>query len=223
MERTLGSAIILITMELPIIKKKSFVYYFFKRLFDILFSLILIIVCLPIFIVVSIIVICSSKGSAFYVAERIGKNGKPFKMIKFRTMIKGAEKSLEEISDLNITDGPTFKMEDDPRITKVGRVLRKSSIDELPQLFNIFIGQMSFVGPRPPLRAEVEQYDDFARLRLMAKPGLTCIWQCSGRNNIQFKRWMELDVEYLQKRNLFFDFWILLKTIPAVITQKGAM
>lgn len=208
--------------EVLSVKKKSFCYFFFKRLFDILFSFFWIIFFIPLFLIVSLVIVCTSKGHAFYISERIGKDGKPFMMVKFRTMIKNADKMLDQVQALNETNGPTFKAENDPRITKVGKFLRKTSIDELPQLFNIFAGQMSFVGPRPPLRKEVEQYDDFARLRLTAKPGLTCIWQCSGRNNIEFNEWMKMDVEYLQKRSLLYDFWIILKTIPAVIFQKGA-
>lgn len=208
--------------EMPVLKKKSWCYFFLKRLFDIIFSIFWILVFTPLFLIVSLIVVCTSKGHALYISERIGKNGKPFLMIKFRTMVKGADDMIEDVKNLNETNGPTFKAEDDPRITKFGHFLRKTSIDELPQLFNILVGQMSFVGPRPPLRREVEQYDDFAKLRLTAKPGLTCIWQCSGRNNIEFDEWMKLDVEYLQKRSLIFDFWIILKTIPAVISQKGA-
>lgn len=204
------------------LKKKCFMYFFLKRFFDIVFSFIFIIIFIPLFLIISLIVVCTSKGHAFYVSERIGKNGKPFNMIKFRTMINNADKLLDEVQALNETNGPTFKAENDPRITKFGHFLRKTSIDELPQLFNILFGQMSFVGPRPPLRREVKEYDDFAKLRLSAKPGLTCIWQCSGRNNIEFDEWMKLDYQYLQKRSLWFDFWIILKTIPAVITQKGA-
>ena len=206
----------------PLIPKKSRGYFFFKRLFDIVFSFLSLIILLPVFIILSIVTIIGSGFPVFYVSERIGKNGKPFKMIKFRTMVKDADQLLGQVQSLNETDGPTFKAENDPRLTKVGKFLRKTSLDELPQLINILLGQMSFVGPRPPLRNEVEEYDDFAKLRLTATPGLTCIWQCSGRNNIPFERWMEMDVEYLQKRSLLFDFYLILKTIPAVILQKGA-
>ena len=210
------------TCIIPEIPKKSRGYFFFKRVFDIFFSFLSILILLPFFLIIAIIVIFGSGFPVFYVSERIGKDGKPFKMIKFRTMVKNADKMLDQVQSLNVTNGPTFKAESDPRLTKIGKFLRKTSIDELPQLFNIFAGQMSFVGPRPPLRSEVEQYDDFAKLRLTARPGLTCIWQCSGRNNIEFEQWMEMDVEYLQKRSLWFDFCLILKTIPAAILQKGA-
>lgn len=210
------------TKELPVIKNKSKIYFIAKRLFDIIFSFTLLVVLFPFFVIISIISLIAQGYPIFYNAERIGKNGKPFKMFKFRTMIRGADKLLDDLKDKNETNGPTFKIENDPRMTKFGKILRKTSIDELPQLLNIFIGDMTFVGPRPPLRSEVEQYDEFAKLRLTAKPGLTCIWQCSGRNEIEFDEWMKMDVEYLQKRSLLFDFWLILKTIPAVITQKGA-
>lgn len=210
------------TKELPVIKNKSKIYFIAKRLFDIIFSFTLLVVLFPFFVIISIISLIAQGYPIFYNAERIGKNGKPFKMFKFRTMIRGADKLLDDLKDKNETNGPTFKIENDPRMTKFGKILRKTSIDELPQLLNILIGDMTFVGPRPPLRSEVEQYDEFAKLRLTAKPGLTCIWQCSGRNEIEFDEWMKMDVEYLQKRSLLFDFWLILKTIPAVITQKGA-
>lgn len=210
------------TRELPVIKNKSKIYFIAKRLFDIIFSFTLLVVLSPFFVIISIISLIAQGYPIFYNSERIGKNGKPFKMFKFRTMIKGADKLLDDLKDKNETNGPTFKIENDPRMTKFGKILRKTSIDELPQLVNILIGDMTFVGPRPPLRNEVEQYDEFAKLRLTTKPGLTCIWQCSGRNEIEFDEWMKMDVEYLQKRSLLFDFWLILKTIPAVITQKGA-
>lgn len=212
----------MIDKEIPVIKKKNKGYFFVKRLLDILFSFTLLVILLPFFIIVSLIVLICEGYPILYISERIGKDGKPFKMIKFRTMIKGADKQVESLAKLNESDGPTFKIQNDPRMTKLGKLLRKTSIDELPQLINIFVGNMSFVGPRPPLANEVKQYNDYARLRLTAKPGLTCIWQCSGRNDIKFQQWMEMDVEYLQKRSIAFDFYLVLKTIPAVILEKGA-
>lgn len=204
-------------------KKKSWAYFAIKRLFDILVSFIMLVILLPLFIIVGLAIVLTSKGHAFYVSTRVGLNGKEFKMVKFRSMIKDAEKMKKKLEKYNeMKDGPTFKMKDDPRITKVGKFIRKTSIDELPQLFNIFAGQMTFVGPRPGLPQEVAMYDDFARNRLLAKPGLTCIWQCSGRNTIDFQTWMKMDNEYLEKRSLWFDFVILLKTVPAVLTSKGA-
>jgi len=144
-------------------------------------------------------------------------------MFKFRSMVKNAEKMKKKLMKKNeMGDGPAFKMKDDPRITKVGKFIRKTSIDELPQLINIFIGNMSIVGPRPALPEEVKQYDDYARNRLLAKPGLTCIWQCSGRNNVDWNTWMKMDNEYLEKRSLWFDFKIMCKTVPAVLKHDGA-
>ena len=195
-------------IEIP---KKSCFYFFFKRLFDIVFSFLAIIVLLPFFLIIFIIQVCCQGFPILYISERIGKDGKPFKMIKLRTMVKRADKMLDNVKSMNELNGPVFKIENDPRLTKIGHFWRKTSIDELMQLFNILFGQMSFVGPRPPLRQEVEQYDEFAKLRLMAKPGLTCIWQCSGRNRIGFDEWMKLDVEYLQKRSLWFDLKLIFK------------
>lgn len=204
------------------LKKKSKSYFILKRIFDLFFSFAFLIILFPFFILLSLVILIVEGYPIFYVSQRIGKNGTPFMMFKFRTMIKGADKKLAEVSNLNETSGPTFKATNDPRITKLGRILRKTSVDELPQLLNILIGNMSFVGPRPPLANEVKQYNEFAKLRLIAKPGLTCIWQCSGRNNIEFNEWMKMDVEYLQKRSILYDFYLILKTIPAVILQKGA-
>ena len=207
---------------IPEIPKKSWLYYFIKRTFDIFFSIFLLLFLSPLFLIVSLIIIITSGFPIIYVSERIGKDGVPFKFFKFRTMVKNADKMLDDVKKLNETNGPTFKAKNDPRLTKFGRFLRKTSIDELPQLVNILFGQMTFVGPRPPIRSEVEQYSEFDELRLTARPGLTCIWQCSGRNEIGFEQWMEMDVEYLQKRSIWFDFYLLLKTVVAVITQKGA-
>lgn len=203
------------------IKRKP-IYNFLKRIFDIFSSLLAIILLSPLFLVVAIIIKCSSKGPVFYCANRVGKFGKPFKMIKFRSMYIDADQRLNELLKYNETDGPTFKMKNDPRITPVGKFLRATSIDELPQLFNIFVGQMSVVGPRPALPREVEQYNDYDKVRLSVKPGLTCIWQCSGRSNITFKEWMAMDIEYIRRRGIFFDLYLILKTIPAVLSRKGA-
>ena len=204
------------------IKEKSVGYFFTKRVFDIVFSIFCLIVLSPIFILITILIPLTSKGGPFYVQTRMGLNGKKFKIIKFRSMIKNAEELLPSLNNLNETDGPTFKITNDPRVTKFGRFLRKTSLDELPQFFNIIVGHMSVVGPRPPLPLEVKNYDEFASLRLLAKPGLTCIWQCSGRSSLKFSDWMKMDVEYLQKRSLLFDLKLILMTIPAVFSGKGA-
>lgn len=143
-------------------------------------------------------------------------------MIKFRSMVPDAEAKLKEVYKNNEESGPLFKMKDDPRITKFGKFIRKTSIDELPQLFNVLGGSMSLVGPRPALPHEVNQYDALDTIRLLVKPGITCIWQVSGRSKLGFKEQMELDREYITKRSLHYDFYLLLKTIPAVLSHKGA-
>ena len=203
------------------IKKKP-VYGFFKRTVDIFGSLILIIVLSWLLLILAILVKCTSKGPIIYVSKRVGKNGKLFNFYKFRSMRVGADKELDSLIKQNETGGITFKMKDDPRITKFGKFIRKTSLDELPQLFNILNGSMSFVGPRPALPREVEQYNDYQKQRLLVNQGLTCIWQCSGRSNTTFDEQIEMDLEYIQKRGFFFDIWILIKTFFAVILGKGA-
>ena len=202
--------------------KRKVVYNIIKRFFDFLCSLIAIILLSPLLIFTAIGVKCTSKGPVFYTSYRVGKFGKPFKMYKFRSMYTDADERLDELLRYNETDGPTFKMKDDPRITPFGKFIRKTSIDELPQLFNILTGKMSIVGPRPALAREVEQYNDYDKVRLSVTPGLTCIWQCSGRSNVTFKEWMDMDIEYIGKRSLWFDFYLILKTIPAVLRGSGA-
>ncbi|MDE7100230.1 MAG: sugar transferase, partial [Anaeroplasmataceae bacterium] len=155
------------------------------------------------------------------VSERLGKNAKPFKIYKFRSMRVGADKEVEELMAKSEREG-TFKMKNDPRVTKFGKFLRKTSLDELPQLFNIFNGTMSIVGPRPIVQREYDMMDDYQRQRLLVKQGLTCIWQCSGRANTSFKEQILMDLEYVNKRGFWYDIWLILKTIPAVLFGKGA-
>lgn len=202
--------------------KKKRIYSFFKRVVDILASFILIILLSWLYLILAILVKCTSKGPVIYTSQRVGKNGKLFKFYKFRSMRVGAEKELDSLLGQNETGGITFKMKDDPRITKFGKFLRKTSLDELPQLFNILNGSMSFVGPRPALPREVEQYNEYQKQRLLVKQGLTCIWQCSGRSNTTFDEQIEMDLEYIEKRGFFFDIWIMIKTFFAVIFGKGA-
>lgn len=202
--------------------KKKRIYSFFKRVVDILASFILIVLLSWLYLILAILVKCTSKGPIIYTSQRVGKNGKLFKFYKFRSMHVGAEKELDSLLSQNETGGITFKMKDDPRITKFGKFLRKTSLDELPQLFNILNGSMSFVGPRPALPREVEQYNDYQKQRLLVKQGLTCIWQCSGRSNTTFDEQIEMDLEYIEKRGFFFDIWIMIKTFFAVIFGKGA-
>lgn len=203
------------------IKKKP-VYGFFKRVVDIFGSLFLIIVLSWLLLILAVLVKCTSKGPILYVSKRVGKDGKLFNFYKFRSMRVGADKELDSLLAQNETGGITFKMKDDPRVTKFGKFIRKTSLDELPQLFNILNGSMSFVGPRPALPREVGQYNDYQKQRLLVKQGLTCIWQCSGRSTTTFDEQIEMDLEYIQKRGFFFDIWILIKTFFAVIFGKGA-
>lgn len=202
--------------------KKQPIYEFCKRAFDIVCSLLGLICLSWIFIIVSVIIMIEDGENPIFKQERVGKNDKCFYMHKFRTMVPDAEKILERLQSANEADGPIFKIANDPRITKVGKFLRRSSIDELPQLFDILVGNMSFVGPRPPLPNEVEKYNEYQRQRLMVKPGLTCYWQCSGRSKLSFDEWMDMDIKYIKERSIHTDILILLKTIPAVICGDGA-
>lgn len=201
---------------------KEQIYLFLKRLFDILLSTVALIVLSPLLLFIAIAIKIDSKGPAIYSQQRAGKNGKPFSMYKFRSMCVDADKRLKDLQDLNEMDGPVFKISNDPRVTRVGKLIRKSSIDELPQLINIIKGDMSIVGPRPPLLNEVAQYTPEQMHRLDVKPGLTCYWQISGRSNINFDKWVQLDLQYIQERSLWTDFKIILKTFPAVLLGKGA-
>jgi lipopolysaccharide/colanic/teichoic acid biosynthesis glycosyltransferase len=158
----------------------------------------------------------------FFVQNRVGMNQRQFKLYKFRSMVADAEERKSELLHLNERDGPAFKIDNDPRITPIGRFIRKTSIDELPQLFNVLSGEMSLVGPRPPLPDEVQKYEWLFRKRLSVKPGITCIWQISGRNNVSFERWMQMDHEYIENWSIWLDLRILLKTIPAVLFSRGA-
>lgn len=203
--------------------KKKPIYDFIKRVLDVVFSGLALLVLSPLLFVIAVAV-RSDGGAAIFFQERVGKDGKIFRLYKFRSMCVNADSPelLAQVEKFNEMDGPVFKIKNDPRITKVGRFIRRTSIDELPQLINVFLGDMSFVGPRPPLESEVAQYNDYQRQRLLVKQGLTCYWQCSGRNNISFDEWVELDLKYIRERSLWTDFKIILKTIPAVLTCNGA-
>lgn len=192
-----------------------------KEILDRILSFILIILLSPLFLLIVFLVKISSKGPVLFKQQRVGLNGRRFTLYKFRTMVENAEKLKQTLSDKNEMEGPVFKIKEDPRITKLGKFLRKTSLDELPQLFNVLFGDMSLVGPRPPLPEEVSQYDLWHRRRLCVKPGLTCLWQVNGRNKINFENWMKLDLEYIDNWSLFLDFKILLKTIPAVLSGSG--
>ena len=198
--------------------------YFAKRILDIVIAVISIIVTLPVMVFAAVIIKITSPGPVLFVQQRVGYNKRIFRLYKFRTMIESAEDLQRKLEEKNEMDGPVFKIYNDPRITQVGRVLRKASIDELPQLFNILRGDMSLVGPRPLPVRDYSGFDkDWQRRRFSVLPGLTCTWQINGRNNIPFEVWMKMDMEYVDNWKLFDDIKILFKTIPAVIKGKGAV
>lgn len=199
------------------------IYIFLKRLVDVSASLFGLIILLPLFLIISALIkLEDPKGKVFFGQERNGKDGKVFKMYKFRSMVHNAEEMLEQLKDKNEASGPVFKIKDDPRITKIGKFIRKTSIDELPQLFNILIGDMSLVGPRPPLPQEVSQYNSYQMQRLLTKPGLTCYWQVSGRNSIGFDEWVELDLKYIREQNIGLDIKLIFMTIPCLLGDTNA-
>ena len=197
-------------------------YEVIKRLIDVVCSFLGVLVLSPLFIIIAIIIKTTSKGPVFFSQKRVGKNGKEFNMYKFRSMVVNAEELKEKLADQNEMSGPMFKMKDDPRVTKVGRFIRKTSLDELPQLWNVLKGEMSLVGPRPSLPKEVAQFENWMCKRLTVKPGLTCYWQVSGRNNIGFEEWMRLDNKYVDERNLWIDIKLIFKTVLVLFGDKNA-
>ena len=200
------------------------VYDICKRIFDVVMASLALLVLSPVFLVTAIAIYSEDKGPVIFSQTRMTKNGKPFKMYKFRSMCMDAEKKLKDLLELNEMEGPVFKIADDPRITKVGRFIRRTSIDELPQLVNIIIGDMSIIGPRPPLPEEVEQYDDYQMHRLDVKTGLACYHECMGRSDVQsFDEWVEQDLRYIRERSMRTDIKIILMTVKAVLSGKGAV
>jgi len=196
---------------------------FVKRLADLTVSALGIALTAPLVPLIAAAVKISSRGPVLYSQIRCGLNGRRFRLLKFRTMCEGADQRLDEIAHLNEVDGPAFKVRRDPRVTPTGRVLRRLSLDELPQLYNVFRGDMSLVGPRPPIPEEVERYERWQRRRLSMKPGITGLWQVSGRSGLDdFNRWIALDLAYIDQWSLWLDLKILLKTIPAVLSTRGA-
>lgn len=202
--------------------RENRMYAVIKRFIDISVAIALFILFLPLIPIVTILIKLDSPGAILYKQKRIGKGGKEFDFYKFRSMVDGAESVIGALRPLCGMDGPVFKLKEDPRITPVGRFLRRSSLDELPQLINVLRGEMSIVGPRPNLPSEVSHYLPWQRKRLHVTPGITCFWQIAGRSHIGFQEWMRLDLEYIRLRSLKTDFMIMLKTIPAVIARKGA-
>ncbi|WP_191557747.1 sugar transferase [Metabacillus idriensis] len=197
-------------------------YERWKRLIDIIGSIMGILICLPIFLIVAILIkLEDPKGKILFSQIRVGHNGKEFKMYKFRSMVHDAEIRLEKLLKQNEVEGAMFKMKDDPRITKVGKIIRKTSIDELPQFFNVLFGSMSLVGPRPPLLREVQEYNSYHKQRLLVKPGCTGLWQATVRNSVGFEEMVELDIKYIQNRSIIFDFKIILMTVITLIKGKA--
>ncbi len=197
-------------------------YATWKRVLDIVGSVVLMLLLSPILLVIAALVAFTSPGGIVYRQQRVGKGGRLFDFYKFRSMYKDADKRLDSLLGANEKEGPIFKIKDDPRITPVGKFLRKYSLDELPQLFNVLKGDMSLVGPRPPIPREVEQYDDNAFCRLSVPPGITCLWQICGRSDTTFDEWMALDALYVQQMSFWLDLKILMKTPTAVIRGDGA-
>ncbi len=195
---------------------------FIKRLMDIVISLVAIVFFMPLIVLAAAVIKLTSKGPVFFRQERVGLNGRKFLLYKFRSMVNNAEALKEKLESHNEMDGPVFKIKRDPRITPIGYIIRKTSIDEIPQFFNVLKGDMSIVGPRPPLRSEVERYEIWQRRRLSLKPGITCIWQVSGRNNIGFEEWMRMDLEYIDHWSLMLDLKLMFRTAWVVITGYGA-
>ena len=198
------------------------VYYFFKRVFDIIFSFFVLIILFPFFILIAFIIKIESKGTVIYNWKVVGKNGIKFNSFKFRTMREDADSLKKDLLNSNEMKGPFFKMTKDPRVTYFGRFLRKYSLDELPQFFSVLLGDMSVVGPRPPLQIEFEEFNEFEKRKMQVKPGITCLWQVEGRNSIsEASEWINKDLEYIEKQNFMLDLKIIFKTILTVLRGSG--
>lgn len=216
-----------VTTELHLIEKertvvKPLFYRVVKRAADIICSLTALVVLSPVFLITAVAIRLEDGGPVFYVQKRNGLNGKVFRMYKFRSMCRNAEEIHKQLLEQNELDGPAFKLKDDPRVTRVGRFIRRTSIDELPQLVNIIKGEMSIVGPRPLPTYETEQCNDYQKRRLLVKPGLTCYWQICGRSDVPFDEWIEMDLKYIRDAGVWVDFKMIVKTVVTVITGKGA-
>ncbi|MBU3188436.1 sugar transferase [Clostridium bowmanii] len=202
--------------------EKNLGYFIVKRIIDMIGALCGILLTSPVMIVVAIWIKLDSKGPVFFAQSRVGQDGRRFLMYKFRSMCPDAEGLLKKLEDDNEMSGPMFKIKEDPRITKIGKFIRKTSIDELPQLINILKGEMSLVGPRPSLPKEVAEFTSFQKQRLVAKPGLTCYWQVGGRSDVSFEEWMEMDVAYLLERNTLVDIVLIFKTVGVLFGDEKA-
>ena len=203
-------------------ENKKRIYEISKRAIDIIGAGSGLLLLSPVIAIVACAVKFTSKGTVFFSQKRVGKNGELFDMYKFRSMVVNAEELKEKLAHQNEMSGPMFKMKDDPRVTKVGKFIRKTSLDELPQLLNVLKGDMSLVGPRPSLPKEVAQFEKWMYKRLSVKPGLTCFWQVSGRNNIDFEDWMKLDIKYVDERNIWIDIKLIFKTVLVLFGDKNA-
>ncbi len=203
-------------------KKKRWNYDVIKRIIDITISGLALIILIPLFLVVAILIKVESTGKVIFFQDRVGKDGEIFRMYKFRSMVANAEDLKRKLILENEATGPMFKIKNDPRITTIGRFLRRTSIDELPQLFNVLKGDMSLVGPRPSLPEEVEKFDPWMLRRLDVKPGLTCYWQVMGRNSIGFEEWMKLDIKYVNERTLWIDIKLIFKTFSVLLGDSNA-
>lgn len=208
--------------NITVINKKDYFYLIMKRGMDVLASVIGLTLLSPVLIVVSILIKLESKGPIIFSQKRVGLNGKNFNMYKLRSMVVNAEELKEKLQHQNEMSGPMFKMKDDPRITIIGKFIRKTSIDELPQLLNVLKGDMSLVGPRPSLPDEVKEFETWMLERLEVKPGLTCYWQVMGRNEIDFEDWMKLDVRYVREKNIWVDINLIFKTFFVLFGDKNA-
>lgn len=202
--------------------KRAQGYLIAKRITDLLLSIIALIILSPMLLIVAIAIKIDSKGPIIFKQDRVGKDGRIFGMYKLRSMVINAEELKSKLEDQNEMSGPMFKIKDDPRITRIGKFIRKTSIDELPQLVNVIKGEMSLVGPRPSLPREVEQFKPWMKERLLVKPGITCFWQVSGRNNIPFEEWMRLDVKYVREMNYWLDIKLIFKTFFVLFGDKNA-
>ena len=202
--------------------RSRFVFHSMKRLFDIVAATCGIIVLSPLMIIIAVLIKAEDHGPIFYKQVRVGENGKTFKMYKFRSMFVNADKMLDKLKEQNDVDGPMFKMKDDPRVTKIGHFIRKHSLDELPQFLNVLKGDMSLVGPRPPLPSEVAEYSEYDKQRLLVIPGCTGLWQVTERNEVGFNEMVQLDIQYIKRASFMFDLWIIWKTVEIVIKPNGS-
>jgi lipopolysaccharide/colanic/teichoic acid biosynthesis glycosyltransferase len=197
-------------------------WWIFKRLTDVVLGVLFLLLFLPVIALAALAIVCVTGGAPFYAQERVGQHGRRFSMYKLRTMVENAHELREHLMHLNEADGPVFKIRNDPRLHPLGAFLRRTSIDELPNLINVVRGDIALVGPRPPLPCEVEHYDACAMRRLTVPQGITCLWQINGRSEVSFEHWMELDNKYVDEWTPMTDFAILAKTIPAVLRKDGA-